>query len=111
MSKLKWLCAGTFLVVLFSCIGLVLQRQFLVAANPVFRLTYGLEGNTVDGVLQTPIPNKGYLHAAVAADKSGNFYLLSGKQNELAQIPGVPSSVKTDYEQKYIFMQQRIIHV
>jgi hypothetical protein len=111
MSKRKWLFAGAFLVILLLCANFVSLWLYSIVAKPVFRLVSDVKGNPVDRISQTPIPNKGYLHAAVAVDKLGNFYLLSSKRNEFAPIPGVPSSVEPEREQEYVVAQQRIIYV
>lgn len=111
MSKRKQLFAWLLAVMLLGGIVVLHRRSSIVTAEPVFRLIYGAGSNPIDGVSQVPIPNKGYLHAAVATDRSGNFYLLTSKQDVISKIPGVPPSVPPERVSQYMRSQQNIIHV
>ncbi|WP_238596596.1 hypothetical protein [Abditibacterium utsteinense] len=61
-------------------------------STTVFKLNYEIKNDSSYIINQLAIPNKGYLHAAIANDRFGNFYILASKNKLVAGATELPET-------------------
>lgn len=103
----QWLIFSLIMYIGFS----IYQFSAASKATPVLQVIYGTGKNSVGIISQLGIPNKGYLHAAVSTDVSGNFYIITKKQNIKLNVLNVPASIALKDVAGYRETQKEVVHV
>ncbi len=78
--KLLFWCLG---LALAGCLMIVYLSASVPVARTIFRLDFTSRNRPVDEVIWSMMPGHGHRNTSIATDQVGNFYLATGKHDEI----------------------------